>query len=206
MKFSQELIPGTLIKRYKRFLADIRLEDGFIVTAHCPNSGSMLSCDIPGSPVMLSFHDNPDRKYVHTWEMVKVNSTWIGINTIMPNKLVADAIQNGEIPELIGYEKLIREKKVGEHSRLDLMLQRKREDCFVEIKNVTLVQDHIALFPDAVTKRGAKHLRDLIRLKSEGNRAVIFFYSAYGWEPIRTGRQNRSALWRDVTRGFCSWR
>lgn len=175
MKFSQPLISGRLIKRYKRFLADIELEDGVIVTTHCPNSGSMLSCDIPGSPVKLSYHDNPNRKYPFSWEMVKANNTWIGINTMLPNKLVSEFILKGLIPELVGYEKIITEKKVSQHSRLDLMLEKENEQCYIEIKNVSLVQEGIARFPDAVTKRGAKHLRELIKLKEEGFRAVIFF-------------------------------
>ena len=175
MKFSLPLIPGTLIKRYKRFLADIKLEDGTIITAHCPNSGSMLTCNTPGSEVMLSYHDNPKRKYPYSWEMVKVNSTWVGINTIIPNKLVAESIANGLILELTGYGKIIKEKKVSKHSRLDLMLESENERCYVEIKNVSLVQDGVAMFPDAVTKRGAKHLRELIKLKENGHRAVIFF-------------------------------
>ncbi len=175
MKFSLPLIPGTLIKRYKRFLADVKLEDGTIITAHCPNSGSMMSCNTPGSPVMLSYHDNPNRKYPYSWEMVKANSTWIGINTMIPNKLVAQSIEKGLIPEVAGYEKIVTEKKVSQHSRLDLMLERENELCYIEIKNVSLVQNGVAMFPDAVTKRGAKHLRELITLKKNGNRAVIFF-------------------------------
>ena len=175
MKFSQPLISGRLIKRYKRFLADIELEDGVIVTAHCPNSGSMLSCNIPGSPVKLSYHDNPNRKYPFSWEMVKTNNTWIGINTMLPNKLVSEFILKGLIPELVGYEKIITEKKVSQHSRLDLMLEKENEQCYIEIKNVSLGQEGIARFPDAVTRRGAKHMRELIKLKEEGFRAVIFF-------------------------------
>ncbi|MBC8185031.1 DNA/RNA nuclease SfsA [candidate division KSB1 bacterium] len=175
MKFSLPLIPGTLIKRYKRFLADIKLEDGTIITAHCPNSGSMLTCNTPDSPLMLSYHNNPNRKYPYSWEMVKVNSSWVGINTMIPNKLVAQSIEEGLIPELTGYEKIITEIKVSQHSRLDLMLEKENELCYIEIKNVSLVQDGVARFPDAVTKRGTKHLRELIKLKEDGNRAVIFF-------------------------------
>lgn len=175
MKFLQPLIPGNLIKRYKRFLADIQLESGKIITAHCPNSGSMLSCSDPGMDVLLSFHENPKRKYAYTWEMVKVNSVWVGINTMLPNKLVAEAIELGKIKELAGYDKIFKEKKVSANSRLDLMLQRKDETCFIEIKNVTLMENQAALFPDAVTSRGTKHLQELIKLKLAGNRAVIFF-------------------------------
>ena len=124
---------------------------------------------------MLSLQDNPKRKYAYSWEMVKINSLWIGINTMLTNKIVVESIEKNLIPELTGYDKIVTEKKVSQNSRLDIMLQRKDELCFVEIKNVSLVENKIALFPDAVTKRGAKHLAELIRLKSEGHRAVILF-------------------------------
>ncbi len=175
MKIDKPLTSGTLLKRYKRFLADIRLENGEIITTHCPNSGSMLSCNVPGSPVLLSYHDNPKRKYQYTWEMVKVDSIWVGINTMVPNKLVAQSIQAGLIPELTGYDQIHTEIKVSDHSRLDLMLENKMGKCFVEVKNVTLVQDGVALFPDAVTSRGTKHLNELIELKRKEHRAVSFF-------------------------------
>lgn len=175
MKFEKPLIPGKLIRRYKRFLADIELESGEVVTAHCPNSGSMLTCNIPGSEVLLSFHENPNRKYAHTWELVKVNSVWAGINTQVPNKLVYETILAGEIPELASYVTVQREKKVGSHSRLDLMLSNENESCYVEIKNVTLVENDVAVFPDAVTERGTKHLMELMKLHEQGHRAVIFF-------------------------------
>ena len=175
MNFPQPLIPGTLIKRYKRFLADIQLSDDSTITAHCPNSGSMLSCNLPGSPVMLSYHNNPNRKYPYSWEMVKTNSIWIGINTMLTNKIVLESIKDNLILELSGYDNIVTEKKVSPHSRLDLMLKRGKELCFVEIKNVSLVENKIAIFPDAVTKRGTKHLNELIKLKTNGHRAVIFF-------------------------------
>ena len=175
MKFSQQLVPGNLIKRYKRFLADIQLKDGTLITAHCPNSGSMLSCDIPGSEVLLSFHQNPKRKYAYTWEMIKINSTWVGINTIVPNRFVYESIKENNISELTGYSEILREQKVGQKSRLDLMLRNENDICYVEIKNVTLVENGMALFPDAVTTRGTRHLHELINLKEQGHRAVIFF-------------------------------
>ncbi|NOZ60212.1 MAG: DNA/RNA nuclease SfsA [Calditrichaeota bacterium] len=175
MKIEQELIPGTLIRRYKRFLADVRLESGEEITAHCPNSGSMLGCDEPGSLVLLSFHGTEKRKYAHTWEMVKVNHVWVGINTQLPNRIVAEAISDGQIRELAGYPELKREVRVGEHSRLDLLLSNGADLCYVEIKNVTLMENNRALFPDAVTTRGRRHLWELAQLKAAGRRAVIFF-------------------------------
>ncbi|UCE04878.1 MAG: DNA/RNA nuclease SfsA [bacterium] len=175
MKLSQQLIPGVLIQRYKRFLADIKLSDGKIITAYCPNSGSMLSCNIPGSEVLLSYHQNLNRKYAYTWEMIKVNSIWVGINTNVPNKLVYQSILENKIPELIGYEEILREQKVGQRSRLDLMLRSNEKLCYIEVKNVTLVEEGMALFPDAVTARGTRHLQELIELRENGYRAVIFF-------------------------------
>ncbi|HDP99864.1 MAG TPA: DNA/RNA nuclease SfsA [bacterium] len=165
---------GTLIRRYQRFLADIRLDSGEQITAHCPNSGSMRSCNTHGSQVMLSFHPNPKRKYQYTWEMIRIGSTWVGINTMLPNKVVADAIKLGKIPELVGFHKILTEQKIG-NSRLDLVLEADYESCYIEIKNVTLVQNRVAMFPDSPTKRGVKHLNELIRLKRAGKEAVIFF-------------------------------
>lgn len=175
MNFSDELIHGTLIRRYKRFLADIQLNNSTVITAHCPNSGSMLSCNSPGSDVLVSYQNNPKRKYKYTWEMIKVNDNWVGINTQVPNRLVYEAIIEKRIPELAGYGEIIREQKVGQRSRLDLMLREKEKLCYIEIKNVTLVEKNVALFPDAVTSRGTRHLQELIELNQKGHSAVIFF-------------------------------
>lgn len=170
------LIPGKLIKRYKRFLANIELEDGSMVTAHCPNSGSMRGCNRPGSPVMLSRSDNPTRKLAYTWELVQVDGHWVGLNTMLPNRLVEEAILNGTITELQGYARLRREVAYGsERSRIDLLLEGEQGRCYVEVKNVTLVEDERALFPDAVTERGQKHLRELIEVVRKGDRGVLLF-------------------------------
>ena len=169
------LIPGTLIKRYKRFLADIELEDGSTVTVHCPNSGSMKGCAAPGSPVLLSRSSNQGRKYPLTWELVQVNSFWVGINTSRPNGLVNEAIGNGTVTELQGYTSIRPEVTYGEHSRIDLLLEGPLGRCFVEVKNATMIAGNRALFPDAVTTRGQKHLNELMRVVREGNRGVIFF-------------------------------
>lgn len=169
------LISGTLVKRYKRFLADVVLEDGSTVTVHCPNSGSMKGCATPGSPVLLSRSSNPGRKYPFTWELVLVNDFWVGINTALPNRLVHEAISNGAAAELHGYTSIRPEVPYGEHSRIDLLLEGPAGRCFVEVKNVTLVENNRALFPDAVTTRGQKHLNELMRVVREGDRGVIFF-------------------------------
>jgi sugar fermentation stimulation protein A len=177
MMFEKELVEGKLIQRYKRFLADIELKSGEIVTAHCPNSGSMKSCITPGWKVMVSENNNPNRKYRYTWEMVHNGKCWIGINTHIPNQVVAEAINYNKIPELSGYDTLRREVKYGKNSRIDIFLERNNTYCYVEIKNVTLVEeDDFYYFPDSVTERGRKHLHELIEMKRLGHRTVMFFF------------------------------
>ncbi|TVR98473.1 MAG: DNA/RNA nuclease SfsA [Rhodospirillales bacterium] len=178
--FDPPLIPGTLIRRYQRFLADVALEGSQdVVTAHCPNSGSMLSVSAPGSPVWLSPADAPGRRLRYTWELVGVNGTLVGINTGRPNRIAAAAIAAGRIPELAGYPMIRREVRVGRNSRIDLMLEAPdRPPCYVEVKNVTLRrgQDGAPVeFPDAVTARGAKHLQELASLAGTGARAVMLY-------------------------------
>lgn len=178
MKYSQPLIAATLLRRYQRFLADCELKDGSRLTAACPNTGSLLGCCVPGQRVWLSENDSPTRKYRHTWEMVEVGKVKVGINTGLPNRLVREAIENGVLTELGGYQGLRSEVPFGiERSRIDLLLQGEdRPDCYVEVKNVTAaVEKRVALFPDAVSARGAKHLRELMRLKAEGLRAVLVY-------------------------------
>jgi sugar fermentation stimulation protein A len=175
MRFTSKLIRGTLVQRYKRFLADVRLADGTLVTAHCTNTGSMMGCNEPGSAVYLSRSDNFNRKLAYTWEMIHVNGGWVGINTMHPNRLVAEAIAANAIPELCGYESIRREVKVSAHSRLDLCLERRNGNCFVEVKNVTVSFSGAAAFPDAVSERATKHLKELMRLKRQGHRAVVVF-------------------------------
>lgn len=175
MKFSQPLIAATLLKRYQRFLADVKLADGTLATAHCPNSGSMRSCNAPGSDIQLSYHSDPRRKYAYTWEMINVNGIWVGINTLVPNRLIAESIRQQEIIELRGYPEIRHEPIIGPGTRLDLQLQNPSASCFVEIKNVTLVENGVALFPDAVTRRGQKHLLTLMEMHRLGYRSVILF-------------------------------
>ena len=175
MRFKSALIRGTLVQRYKRFLADIRLDSGEVVTAHCTNTGSMMGCKEPGSTVYVSRSDNENRKLAYTWELIQANRTWVGINTMHPNRLVAEAVQSGVIRELCGYETVRREVKVSAHSRLDLCLDSSNGCCFVEVKNVTLAIDGAAAFPDAVSERATKHLKELMRLKRKGHRAAVVF-------------------------------
>lgn len=169
------LLAGTLVRRYKRFLADVLLDDGSEVTIHCPNSGSMKGCAVPGSRVYISRSPNLERKYPFTWELVQTDGYWAGINTGLPNLLVREAIEDSTVAELQGYAAIRPEVPYGEHSRIDLLLERPGERCFVEVKNVTLVENGLALFPDAVTTRGQKHLQELMRVVREGDRGVIFF-------------------------------
>lgn len=175
MRLPANLIPGRLLKRYQRFLADIQLDSGEIVTAHCPNSGSMTGCKAVDSPVLLSQSDNPSRKLKYTWELVSVQGYWIGINTGLPNRLVREAIETGVIQELQGYTTIRPEVPYGKNSRIDLLLTGSPGCCYVEVKNVTLKEGEMALFPDAVTTRGQKHLRELMEVVRNGARGVIFF-------------------------------
>jgi len=180
MQFSQPLIPGRLLRRYKRFLADIELADGEMITAHCPNTGSMLGCQPEHARVWLSDSNNPKRKCRYTWELVEVApEILVGINTGLSNKLVREAIENATLQELQGYSTLRSEVRYGsENSRIDLLLQGHPQlpDCYVEVKNVTLGQENgIGRFPDAVTQRGAKHLRELMAMVDRGYRSVLCF-------------------------------
>jgi sugar fermentation stimulation protein A len=174
MLYPRKLVEGRLIRRYKRFLADIQLPGG-VITAACPNTGSLMGCCEAGSRVWLSESDSPSRKYRHTWEIVEVGEVMVGINTGLPNALVAEAIAAGVIAELAGYPSVRREVAFGEErSRVDLLLEDgQRAPCYVEVKNVTAAASRgVALFPDCVSERGAKHLRELARLKRQGLRPV----------------------------------
>lgn len=182
MKLKPQLIQATLIKRYKRFLADVRLADGQVITAHCPNTGSMKNCVLPDSPCWLSVAKNPKRKYPHTWEIATVAGGHRAcINTGRANTLIEEGIQNGVIAELQGYEQLEREVPYGnERSRIDILLQNAGDStqprCYVEVKSVTYGSGGgIGYFPDAISIRASKHLRELIHVVEQGQRGVIFF-------------------------------
>ncbi len=174
LKFPK-LISGILIQRYKRFIADVKVKNHHIVAAHCPNSGSMLGCSEPGRRVYLSRHDNPKRRLKYTWEIIEMPTSLVGINTLVPNKLVKASVEANIIPELAGYETIRSEVKYGINSRIDLFLEKKNNKCFVEVKNCTLVTDGVAYFPDAVTTRGSKHLMELQHQVHLGNRSVMFY-------------------------------
>ncbi|MCD4715355.1 MAG: DNA/RNA nuclease SfsA [Desulfobacterales bacterium] len=169
------LIQGILIKRYKRFMADVKLKNGHVVTAHCPNSGSMMECSEPGRKVYLSRHNNPKRKLKYTWEMIEMPSSLVGVNTMVPNQLVKVSVLAGKIPGLSGFDQVRPEVRYGQNSRIDLLLEKGDERCFVEIKNCTLVTDGVACFPDAVTSRGLKHLKELQNQVRSGDRSVMLY-------------------------------
>lgn len=177
MRFPDPLIPARLLKRYKRFLADVQLASGEEVVAHCANPGSMMGLAEPGMEVWLSPARNPARKLRYSWEIVRAGEALVGINTSHPNGIVADAVTEGRIPEVSGYDSLRREVRYGKNSRIDLLLEGDgRPDCFVEVKNVTLKRAGTAAeFPDSVTARGAKHLSELSGVVEAGGRAVLFF-------------------------------
>lgn len=178
MRFNNKLVPGVLIKRYKRFLADVRLGSGEVVVAHCPNTGAMTGCAEPDMQVWLSSSDNPKRKLAYTWELgVTAEGHWLGVNTHNANKIVAAGLSQDLIKELQGYQQVRPEVIFGqEKSRIDFLLQDKgKADCYVEVKSVTLLQDGLGFFPDAKTLRGQKHLRELAAMVKQGHRAVLFY-------------------------------
>ena len=178
MDFVEPLVTGTLIRREKRFLAYVRLDDGREVVAHTNNSGSMTGCCEPGRVVWLSPADRPGRKLKWTWEVVHAGpgNVPVGVNTLLPNRLVEEAIAAELVPELQGYSSIRREVRYGdERSRIDLLLEGTSGRCWVEVKNVTLVRGDRAFFPDAVTARGLKHLRELQAQVRAGDRAAIVF-------------------------------
>lgn len=170
------LVRGVLIKRYKRFLADVALDNGDTVTAHCPNSGRMTGCCQPGRPVYLSRHDNPKRKLKFTWELIHMPTSMVGVNTLVPNRLVAHCLRCGALEGFSDYRDVQTEAKINSRTRLDIKLTHPAGDvCFIEIKNCTLVENGVAMFPDAPTARGRKHLAELVRLHRQGARSVIFY-------------------------------
>jgi sugar fermentation stimulation protein A len=175
MKFKTPLHEGVFQKRYKRFFADIKMGEE-IVVAHCANTGTMKTCLGENWKALMSYHDSPTRKLKYSFEMIHNGKTWIGINTSLTNHLAIEGIQNGVIKELQGYKDLKPEAKIGQ-SRIDILLSNgQQEQCYVEVKNVTLIdeQGH-SLFPDAVTERGLKHLSELLKLKKQGIRTVMLF-------------------------------
>lgn len=174
------LVRGRLIQRYKRFLADIELDTGEIITAHCPNTGPMTGISIPNSVVQVSKSDNPKRKLAYTWEMIELGSTWVGTNTAIPNRVIKLALQQKILPELADrYSQVRSEVPYGKErkSRIDFLLtgDDNQPQVYVEVKSVTLSTDNLALFPDTVTTRGQKHLRELTDLVPDIKAVMLYF-------------------------------
>ena len=177
MRFEEPPLEGRLRRRYKRFLTDVELPGGEVLTAHCPNTGSLLGCLAEGSRVWLRDSHDPRRKLRYTWQAIEVDGTWVNVDTNLPNRVVHDALAAGEVPGLDRYAQAKREVPYGTRSRIDVLLT--AEDgarCYVEVKNTTLVEDGVARFPDAVTERGRKHLGELTEAVAAGERAVQFFF------------------------------
>ncbi|QPE16661.1 DNA/RNA nuclease SfsA [Providencia rettgeri] len=182
MEFEPALQPATLIKRYKRFLADVTLPSGEEITIHCANTGAMTGCATPGDTIWYSTSDNKKRKYPYSWELTQTaNGHFICINTLRANQLVAQALTEKHIPELSEYSVIKPEVKYGtENSRIDFYLtQNGLPDCFIEVKSVTLLENNQGFFPDAVTLRGQKHLRELMYIAKEGKRAILLFVALH---------------------------
>ncbi|MBA3813722.1 MAG: DNA/RNA nuclease SfsA [Alphaproteobacteria bacterium] len=175
MIFHDPLIRGSLIKRYKRFLVDIELEDGSFITAHCPNSGAMQGLTDPGIPVWVSRASNPSRKLPYTWQMAEVDGVFVGMNTANPNALVEEAIRSGVIGELQDYQSMRREVAYGKNSRIDILLENDNQKIYVEVKNVHMKRGKIAAFPSSVTARGAKHMRELMDMVHLGHKAYVVY-------------------------------
>lgn len=177
MRITQPVVEGRLVRRYKRFLADVVLSDGTQVTAHCPNPGRMIGCSEPHARVWLRDSQDPKRKLLYTLQTIEVEGVRINVDTGLPNAVLPEAIEAGLVPELSGYDRVRREVKYGKSSRIDVLLEKDSgERCFVEIKSTTLGADEFALFPDAVTARGLKHLDELMDVVRDGDRAVMFFF------------------------------
>jgi len=176
MRFPSALIPCTLLRRYKRFLADVRFDSGEEAVVYCPNPGSMLGCATPGWRALVSDSGNPARKLRHTLEMVHNGRCWIGVNPALANAIAAEGIRAGMVSDLAGYPDLRREAAWGEGTRFDFLLAGSQGECYVEVKSVTLVmEDGFSAFPDAVTIRGARHIRELLAVRAAGHRAVLLF-------------------------------
>jgi sugar fermentation stimulation protein A len=176
MKYPLPLRPGILLRRYKRFLADVRLESGEEMTVHCANPGSMTGCAEPGWRVLISDSGSLTRKLRHSLEQVHNGVCWIGVNPVLANAVAEEGIRSGAVPELAGYDRIDREVRFGESTRFDFLLSGGPGRCFVEVKSVTLVgEDRLSAFPDAVTARGVKHIRELLAARKAGARAVLLF-------------------------------
>ena len=197
MKLQADLVPATLLRRYKRFLADVELADGSVITAHVANPGAMIGLQAPGARVWLSKSPSMTRKLPYSWELIEADfgngPELVGVNTMHPNAIVAEALAANAIPELTGYDIIRREVKYGAASRVDFLLEHpSRPPCYVEVKNVHMMrQPSLAEFPDSVTARGARHLDELAAMVATGARAIMLFV-------VQIGSSTAFALARDI--------
>jgi len=207
MRFSEPPLEGRFLRRYKRFFADIELPGGEVVTAHCPNTGTLLGCLQEGAPAWLRDSKSETRKLRYTWQAIRIARSWVNVDTSLPNHVVAEAIEAARIPAFRGHRELRSEVPYGDRSRIDLLLtQADGTPCYIEVKSTTLAEDGVGLFPDAVTERGRKHLGELARLARKGVRAVQFFFisrpDVHAVQPAdRIDREYGKALRRAVRAG-----
>jgi sugar fermentation stimulation protein A len=180
MKFSSPLIPGTLLRRYRRFLVDVRLEDGSTVTAHCPNSGSMVGCSEPGRPVLLLKSTTPNRKNALNWELIHMNGTWVSINPLLGQKIAIEAIEAGTISSLKQYGDPQRDAIYGMHTEVDILMHGMERNAVVNIFTVTWAEDDVALFPDAVNPKAEKKILQLAEIAQQGHHATALFFVQRG--------------------------
>jgi sugar fermentation stimulation protein A len=176
MKYSTKLIGGRLVRRYRRFLIDVQLESGAIVTAHCPNSGTMVGCSEPGSCVLLSESKDPHRRNAYTWELIHLNGTWIGINVAMARKIVAEGIEAKLIPSLQHYNELLIDAEYGRSNKIDLMMHGNDQNVFINVYHVAWTENRIAIFPETPNARARKGLKELTEIAAQGHRAIALYF------------------------------
>lgn len=176
MKFSTKLIGGKLVRRYRRFLVDVQLDSGPVVTAHCPNSGTMVGCSTPGNPVLLSESKDPHRRNAYTWEMIRMNGTWVGINVATPRRVIAENLRAKQIPSLKHYTELLLDAEYGRGNRVDIMMHGNDQNVFMNIHHVAWAENGIAKFPETPNARARKGLKELTEIAAQGHRAIAFFF------------------------------
>ncbi len=180
MKFSTKLVGGTLLRRHRRFLVDVRLDDGSIVTAHCPNSGTMVGCSDTRSHILLSENNDPHRRNAYTWELIRVHKSWVGVNTMLPRKIVAQAIRDKLIPLLSDYSELFPDAEYGRDKKIDIMMHGPEQNTFVHVHHVAWAENRIAKFPETPNARACQTMKDLSEIAEQGHRAVAFFFVQRG--------------------------
>jgi sugar fermentation stimulation protein A len=175
MKFSTKLIGGRLVKRYRRFLVDVQLDSGPIVTAHCPNSGTMVGCSEAGRPVLLSESNDPHRRNAYTWELIRMNDAWVGINVAMPRKILAESLRAKLIPSLTPFNDLLLDAEYGRGNKVDIMMQGVEQNLFINVYHVARAETGIAKFPETPSTRARKRLKELAEIAAQGHKAIAFF-------------------------------